>query len=132
MAGVLLALDVGEKRVGVAKAAEGVSLALPLTTIHNGDDVIKQIEKLVKENQAAILVVGLPRGMEGQETAQTAKVREFAEQLKAKLEVKVELMDEAATSVKAEQILSTRKNREQGDVDALAASLILQDYIDNQ
>jgi putative pre-16S rRNA nuclease len=126
----LMALDIGERRIGVARANAGIGIASPLATLERSDSTTQDIRKLLKDNNANVLVVGLPRGLEGQETAQTAAVRKFAEQLKAHINIPLRLQDEALTSRKAEAELNARgKAYKKSDVDALAATYILEDYI---
>lgn len=132
----LLGLDVGGVRIGVALAPRGLSLANPLTTIAQGDNALDVIADLVAEHGVATIVVGWPRGLDGQTTAQTTYVEAFVEHLRLELadkHVAVELQDEALTSRQAEDELRQRgKAYKKEDVDALAATYILQDYIDEQ
>ncbi len=131
--GVLLALDVGAARIGVAVTSPGVSIARPLTTILNDDTVLQTIVQLVLDNKATAVVVGLPRGLNGQDTGQTKTTEAFAEQLKESLDVPLFWQDEALTSQKAEEELRSRgKPYEKGDIDALAACYILEDYLTSQ
>ena len=128
----VLALDVGEKRIGVARANAAVRLATPLITLTNDDGVWDRLRKLIEDEQVATLVVGLPRGLEGQETAQTKNVQEFIEELQERLMIPVVTRYEAVTSVQAEAELKQRgKPYEKGEVDALAATYILQDYLED-
>lgn len=132
-AGVILSLDVGDRRVGVAVANPIARMASPLTTLQNDEKLIDNILTLVREHQATTVVIGLPRGLEGQETAQTEKVRAWADEFKKQAQLNVELQDEAVTSVKAEELLKlTKKSYTKEDIDMYAAAEILQDYIDNQ
>ncbi len=129
-AGIILGLDVGSARIGVATVRTDVRFPQPLTTLAYHSGVISDIAAMVKEYQALAVVVGWPRGMQGQETAQTAFVTEFADELRQQVTVPVHLQDEALTSQKAEQELRGRnKPYGKGDVDALAATYILDDYI---
>ena len=129
----LLALDVGSVRIGVARASSLVRLPEPLMTLQNGPQTVEQIKQLVIEHDARTLVVGLPRGLEGQETLQTAAVREFVALLSQQLSVPLVLQDEAVTSRKAEEELQARgKPYAKGDIDALAATYILDDYLKTQ
>lgn len=127
----VLALDVGERRIGVAIANRIVNIAHPLTTIDRQQgDAVQVVGDLVKDHNAGLLVVGLPRGLEGQETAQTARVRDFGAQLEAVVGLPIHWQDEALTSTKAEAELATRKKPyAKGDVDALAATYILEDFL---
>lgn len=126
----VLALDVGEVRIGVAIANPPVFIARPLVTILNSTDVTQEIKKLVVEQGVEHVVIGLPRGLNGQETAQTAKAQAFAAEIGRQLNIAYTLQDEAATSIKAEAELNARKKPyEKSDIDALAATFILEDYL---
>lgn len=130
--GSLLALDVGERRVGVALASHGISFAKPLVTLERTDDIFAKIADLVTEHQAAVLVVGYPRGLAGQTTEQTTRTEVFVEELCAHVSIPVAWQDEALTSVKAEAELAARHKDgvyNKADVDALAATYILEDYL---
>ncbi len=127
----IVALDVGDKRIGIAHTPPGTTIAMPLTTLHNDREIWSVLKHLINQQNVAILVVGLPRGMDGQETKQTQKIREFAATLESQLQVPVHLQDEAATSIKAREALDqSGKPYEKEAIDALAASYILQDFID--
>jgi len=127
---IYLALDVGDKRIGVAIANSIARIASPLITLTVDDNIIGQIQKLILDNQANILVLGLPRGLDSQETEQTTKTRHFFELLKKEVNIPMYFIDEAGTSVKAKEELAQRKKPYQkSDVDSLAASYILEDYL---
>jgi len=70
----VVALDVGEKRIGVATASLITQLPHPLKTLHHTKDIMHDIVMLLQEQRAVAVVLGLPRGLEGQETAQTRTV----------------------------------------------------------
>ncbi len=130
----LLGLDIGSHRIGVALTRPDVTIAQPLTTLIVPPEgtlvVIKQIVDLVQDHTVGMVIAGWPRGMAGQSTDQTRTVEAFVAQLRAVLSVPVELQDEALTSQKAEAELSARKKPyAKADVDALAATYILDDYI---
>jgi len=133
--GIILALDVGEKRIGVAWAQLSVRFAGPLVTLDNPTLFIDDIIGLCKKHDAVGLVIGLPRALDGQETAQTSYVQTFATKLADMLQrtgqdIPLYWVDEALTSVKAEAELRTRKkNYAKGDIDSLAATYILEDYL---
>ncbi len=127
---VLLALDIGEKRTGVATANTLSRLPSPLTTIEGGEKGLESVLELVQEHKASVIVVGLPRGLEGQETPQTSSVRKFVKLLKDRTPITVHLQDEAVTSKKAEAELKDRGlGYNKAHVDALAATYILEDYL---
>lgn len=132
MAGYVLAFDVGNRRIGVALASTVARLPAPLTVIdrQKTDDVFEEVVVLAHQYEAEVVVVGLPRGMKGQETDQTKSSREFAKGLSARLSVPVAMQDEAVTSVEAERRLKERgKPYDKGDIDAEAAAIILEDYL---
>lgn len=130
---VAVGLDVGEKRIGVAWGDSDVKIAVPYCVIGMDDETIIEIEKAVDKLGATILVVGLPRNSEGLETRQSQYVRDFVEKL-IPLNIPIVLQDESLTSVKAEELLkpqhSKNHNIDKGEIDAMAASLILQDYLE--
>ncbi len=126
----VISLDVGEKRIGVAVAHDGIKIAVPHSTIDVDEQVVDAILRIVEQEKADLIVVGLPRNQSGEATLQTAFVRDFA----AKFDntVKVVFQDESLTSVHAEKILESRgRSYIKADIDSLAASLILQDYLES-
>lgn len=126
----ILALDVGERRIGVARASLDVPFPGPLTTLDKPETFVDDVVALVDSEDAGALVIGLPRNLSGQDTAQTAAVRAFAGRLEGRLQVPVYWTDEAVTSAKAEEELRSRgKPYAKGDIDALAATYILDDFI---
>lgn len=128
--GTLLALDVGEQRVGVAEAHSIARIAHPLVTLDHTTAIFDDIAELAANNDVVVIVVGLPRGMQGQDTAQTHYVHAFVADLKRHVNVPIFWQDEALTSQKAEQELDARKKPYvKGDVDALAATYILDDFL---
>jgi putative Holliday junction resolvase len=132
-----LALDIGERRIGVASANLDVRFAYPLTTLEQPETFIDDIIALCRRHDAAWLVLGLPRGLDSQPTAQTARVQAFGQLLAtrlaaANLQVSLHFTDEALTSVKAEaELRSRRKPYHKIDIDALAATYILEDFLHN-
>jgi putative Holliday junction resolvase len=128
----ILALDVGARRVGVAMATIGARLAAPLTTLNRSESTPQNVQELIDQHAAVILVVGLPRGLDGQHTSQTMAVEEFKAELEQSLTVPVHWQDEAVTSRQAEEELEARgKPYAKGDIDALSATYILEDFIND-
>lgn len=127
----ILALDVGAQRIGVATANVIARIASPLVTIPNNALTTATIQRLIAEHDVEMLVVGLPRGLDGQETAQTQVVRDFVSNLQQAIgDFPMQFQDEALTSRKAEEELEARgKPYQKGDIDALAATYILDDYL---
>lgn len=123
----MIALDVGERRIGVAIANMASRLPRPLTTLQNDHTTLAEIKKIVSTESVEQVVVGLPRNLSGDDTDQTRYVREFAQSLEG---ISVKFQDEALTSKKAESELRSRgKPYEKSDIDALAATYILEDYL---
>lgn len=126
----LLALDIGERRIGVAKGDTGVRLAIPLTTLVVDGTEIDRIRQLVEDERVAVLVIGYPRNQSGEPTAQTEYVENVAAALKG-FAPSLVFQDESLTSVLAEQRLkASGRAYGKGDIDAEAATLILQDYLE--
>ncbi len=125
----VLALDVGSKRVGVAVASLIARLPHPLTTLTASENIPDELAAIIEREDVERLVVGLPRGLEGQDTAQTEAIRHFIETLKTQFDLPIDMQDEALTSKKAEAELEKRgKPYQRGDIDALAATYILEDW----
>lgn len=132
MADNLLCIDYGSVRVGLATAEGGATLASPLKTLANKSGIFDELHLLISDHQIKHIVVGLPRNLDGNETAQSRMARDFAARLERELKVPVTLQDEALTSQVARKRLepSYPKGIPVGLVDAAAAAIILQDYMD--
>jgi len=134
--GRLLALDWGEVRIGLALSDETQTLATPLETLvrRRGKRFpMTRFMELLGDHQPAGMVVGLPLTGEGEEEASAASARELAGQLAQRSGLPVELWDERMSTARAlgvirEQAGSTRGRKD--DVDALAASVLLQHFLD--
>jgi len=126
----LIALDVGDKRVGVAITNTLARLPRPYVTLVRDDTFWDKLQKLMADETITQLVVGLPRSLDGNETAQTRTTREFIAGLEKHFSITVVTQDEALTSRKAEHELHARgRPFAKGDIDALAATYILEDYL---
>ncbi len=133
--GRILALDIGDKRIGVAVGDETGTLARPLTTITRASrrEDFEQIARLVAGQSAERVIAGYPRSLSGDEGPQAQRVRRYVQALAARLAVPVELWDERLTTVEAAERLRNvgrSKPRDRGQLDAAAAAIILQDYLD--
>jgi putative Holliday junction resolvase len=133
----IAAFDYGERRIGVAVTDLTQTIASPLTTLVRRAGKRPpwvEIERIVREQEVAELVVGLPLDLRGEEGEWAAEVRLFGEQLARRTGLPVHWVDERMTSVRAEQAVRgsglRREQREQKErVDAAAAALILQSYL---
>lgn len=125
-----LALDVGEKRIGVAAADSATKLAYPIGTINVDGTELDALRQLITQEQATQLIVGYPRNQEGEATKQTEAVLNFTEKVR-QIGLPIEMQDESLTSVAAENFLSKRKKPfQKADIDAHAAAIILTDYLE--
>lgn len=125
----IVALDVGTKRIGVAVADSVVPIAMPLETVEVDGTEIDTIKRIVEDRHAEKVVVGYPRNQSGDATDQTA----ISEAVGRKVAVFTEVVyqDESLTSIMAEDRLKAAgKPYTKGDIDAAAATIILQDYLE--
>lgn len=130
----VIALDVGERRIGVAASDPLGTTAQPLETIDRDGDVITRIGALADELGADRMVVGLPLLMNGSEGAQAGSVKEFAEELREKTGLPVVYIDERLTTRQAKHVIGesgSKPKREGGAADRVAAALILRQYLDS-
>ncbi len=132
--GRTLALDLGSKRIGVAVSDELGLLATPFSTItrrsYNQDAAA--ILALIQTLGVERVVVGHPVGLAGQPTGQTRRTEAFARMLAERIPVPLELWDERYSSSAARQIVgSSPEARRSGRIDAAAAAIVLQSYLDN-
>jgi len=126
----LVCLDVGEKRIGVAVADSSVRIAVAFDTIEVDGNELKAIAEIVIREGADTIIVGYPRNQQGETTAQTNYVENFAKGLED-IADNIIFQDESLTSVIAEQrLISMKKPYTKGDIDAQAAAIILEDYME--
>ena len=138
--GRIVGLDVGERRIGVAVSDPTGLLARPVTTLRttglDGDALqvsLAEITRLTTEDPLDAIVVGLPRRLDGSANEMTPRVERFAQRLRERAGMAVILQDERLTSVEAESRLATREKNwrvRKEQLDAAAAAVILQDYLD--
>jgi len=131
----ILALDLGERRIGIALSDPLGWLATPLTVLgcSNRKAELAAIEELVHKHQVEQVVVGYPRSLNGTVGPQAQRVDRYAAQLRARLPVPVILWDERLSTSQAERLIhETGKRVQRGRIDAVAAAVILQSYLDAQ
>jgi len=138
----ILALDLGERRIGVALSDVLGFLATPLTVVQSADRkaALAAIEHLVYEHDVRRVIVGYPRSMDGTAGRQAQLVDRYVEKLRARLrgadgrrKVPVILWDERLSTAQAHRLIHEAGNRVQRDrIDAAAAAVILQSYLDAQ
>lgn len=132
--GRILALDVGDARIGIAVSDPMKIVANPLSTLFRKktDEDFEEIARIAKEQDAELIVCGLPKSMNNEENAQTVKTREFVEKLKGYVSVQVKFFDERLTTVSAERALiegGVRRENRKNVIDKVAATMILQNYL---
>lgn len=149
----LMALDVGEARIGVAVCDATGFLASPYTTLHvsrHEEQTWAAIQKLISETEAEGIVVGLPISLDGQIHAQGERVQAFAARLKQHITLPLIFWDERLSTVEAKRLRAqreqdgygkrqhqtgrrsqTRRRQKGQEIDALAAAVFLQDYLDS-
>jgi putative holliday junction resolvase len=132
----VLGLDVGERRIGVALSDALGMLSSPLTTIgaRPRERAISEIGRLVREHAVVQLVVGLPLTLRGEVGPQAEIIHAFTRELEATLSIPVALFDERLSTAAAEQMLrdlGVKPEKRKQQIDQVAASIILQDYLDH-
>ncbi|MFH1650768.1 MAG: Holliday junction resolvase RuvX [Chloroflexota bacterium] len=127
----MLALDVGDKKIGVAVSDAVGILASPLTVIRREtrEGAISEVLRLAGEYQVKEILVGLPRTMAGDTGSQAVKVQGFGAALQAITDLPVIFRDERLTTVSAKRLLR-EKGKRRAEEDAIAAALILQGYLE--
>lgn len=133
----ILGLDVGDVWIGVAISDALLITAQPLLTIKRESNKIAydKIHDIIIENNVDKVVVGLPKNMNNTIGPQSEKVIKFAEKLKNKFKIEVIYIDERMTSLMAEQVLirgSVRRENRKKYIDKIAATYILQSYLDSR
>ena len=136
--GRVMALDVGDVRIGIAVSDLMCIIANPLETYTrkgNLDVDARYIAELAKSREVTLFVSGLPLGLNGQENEQTAKTREFVNKLQEVCDIPVEYLDERFTTLSAERVLiegNVRRENRKKVIDKVAATIILQNYLDRK
>lgn len=131
---IILAVDLGKARTGLAVCDKGELLASPLGTIEEKhmEKVVEKVAVIAKERKAELIVVGLPKNMDGSEGESALNARAFAQKLQELCMLPVEMQDERGTTITAHNFLNTtdtRGKKRKRVVDTVAATIILEDYL---
>ena len=131
---IIAAIDLGKARTGIAVCDKTEFLASPYTVIFEKSPVklIEKVAQAVKDTKAELVVVGLPKNMDGSEGFRAEECRSAAERIAEASGIKVEMWDERCTTVSAHTVLNmndTRGKKRKQTVDAVAAVIILEDYL---
>ncbi len=133
--GRILGLDIGSKRIGVAVSDELGMLASPIAMVLRGRNDRAEFRALIAQWQPERLVAGLPTGLSGREGPQAAETRAYAESLADDLDLPLDYWDERLSSAVAERSLiesGVRREKRKEKIDAMAAAVMLQGYLDRQ
>src|SRR5881398_591159 len=149
--GSILGIDYGRERMGLAIADANVKVAQPLSTMErvNRNEDMRRLRELVRENSVKQIVVGLPLRLDGTRGEMAEEAERFAQRVRKQIGVPVEMVDERLTSWEAERLLEevqgrfihedkltgskkTKSVQAKMTVDAVAAAVILKEYLDRQ
>jgi putative Holliday junction resolvase len=133
----VLAIDHGTKRMGIALSDETATIAQPLEFIPAEPfaDFLARLKQLIMEKQVVQILVGMPRNMDGSYGPAALKVQEFVAVLKETIAVPIKTWDERLTSAQANRMLiqaEVRRDKRKQRVDAAAAAILLQSYLDSR
>jgi putative holliday junction resolvase len=131
----IIGLDVGDKHIGVAMAIG--TIAIPVAVIKRTEEEVdmERIEALTRDYETELIVIGLPRSMDGSIGAQAELVIDFAKSLSNYIDIPIDMCDERLTTVTADQLLresGAKRKQRKANIDAMAAAVILQAYLDGK
>ncbi|MBQ2943105.1 MAG: Holliday junction resolvase RuvX [Ruminococcus sp.] len=134
---IIMAVDLGKARTGIAASDKTEYLASPVAVIseHKREVLLEKVAEKAKEIKAELLVVGLPRNMDGSEGESAQNARAFASELSELTGLEAVLWDERCTTVTAHGYLNetnTRGKKRKAVIDAVAATVILQSFLDSR
>ncbi len=134
---IILSVDLGKARTGLAICDKTEMLASPLAQIHekNIEHLIDKVANVAIAREVEMIVVGLPKNMDGSEGESAQDARDFASKLKEKTGLLVRMQDERGTTITAHKYLNatnTRGKKRKNVVDSVAATIILQNYLDSK
>jgi putative Holliday junction resolvase len=132
----ILALDHGSKRIGIAVSDELKMIAQPLEFIPAEPfaDVLARLKELIHDKELELILVGLPRNMDGSYGPAALRVQDFVAALRGALTVPIRTWDERLTSAQANRVLiqgNVRRDKRKEKVDKMAAAILLQSYLDS-
>jgi putative Holliday junction resolvase len=131
----ILALDVGQKRIGVATCDRLEIAATPHSVVKAGRNAVDEVVKIIKSEEVESVVIGLPVSFDGKERESCERARYFKNELEKKIELPIEFVDEKFTSKIAETSLieaGMRRENRKNVIDAVAASIILRGFLDQR
>ena len=133
----IMALDHGTRRIGVAVSDETKTIATPMEFIpaESMGQVVERLQQLLREKEVELILIGMPRNMDGSYGPATEKVKEFIAALQPHITTPIKTWDERLTSVMANRALlqgNVRRDQRKQKVDKMAAAILLQSYLDSR
>jgi len=133
----ILALDHGTKRIGVAVSDEMKMIASPLEYIPAEPfaGFLARLKEIIREKEVELIIIGMPRNMDGSYGPAALKVQEFVAVLKDAITIPIKTLDERLTTVQAQRFLiqgNVRRDKRKEKVDKTAAAILLQSYLDSR
>jgi putative holliday junction resolvase len=126
--GRILAMDIGGARIGLATAHVVAQIPTPIETVANDESLIPVLKGIVDREDVVLLVVGVPRNLNGEETAHSAQIRKQAEVIAESLNQDIEYIDESLSTSRADKYLSDNK-KSSFPQDSIAACFILEEFL---
>jgi putative Holliday junction resolvase len=132
----ILALDHGTKRIGIALSDEMQIIASPLEYIATEPfaGFLSRLKEIIREKEVKLIIIGMPRNMDGSYGPAALKVQEFVAVLKEAITIPIKTLDERLTTVQAQRFLiqgNVRRDKRKEKVDKTAAAILLQSYLDS-
>jgi putative Holliday junction resolvase len=132
----IIGLDLGEKRIGVAAADDRTGVAVPVTTVNTGDDLVSTVAGVAEEQSADEIVIGLPLSLSGAMGPQAERVLEVVDQLRGRTAIPVHTWDERLSTLQAARSAPGPRKKSARTAmagrDAAAAAIVLQAFMDNR
>ena len=129
----IIGLDVGDKHIGVAMAIGTIAVPIAVIKRTEEEEDMERIAALTRDYETELIVIGLPRSMDGSIGAQAELVLEFTKSLSNHIDIPIDMCDERLTTVTADRLLQesgAKRKQRKANIDAMAAAVILQAYID--
>jgi putative Holliday junction resolvase len=131
----IIGLDVGDKHIGVAMAIGTIAVPVAVIGRTQEEQDLERIAALTQDYETELIVIGLPRSMDGSIGAQAELVLDFAKSLSNYTDIPIDMCDERLTTVTADRLLQesgAKRKQRKANIDAMAAAVILQAYIDGK
>ena len=129
----IIGLDVGDKHIGVAMAIGTIAVPVAVIERTEEEEDLERIAALTRDYETELIVIGLPHSMDGSIGAQAGLVLDFAKSLSNHTDIPIDMCDERLTTVTADRLLQesgAKRKQRKANIDAMAAAVILQAYID--